>query len=42
VESMKSTGNVVSNQLYNPKNVRAEIPIDVDEVDGALERYIRQ
>jgi hypothetical protein len=42
VDSMKSTGNVVSNQLYNPKNVRAEIPIDVDEVDGALERYIRQ
>ena len=42
VDSMKSTGNVVSNQAYNPKNVRAEIPIDVDEVDGVLERYIRQ
>lgn len=42
VDSMKSTGNVVSNQLYNPKNVKAEIPIDVDEVDGVLERYIRQ
>jgi hypothetical protein len=42
VDSMKSMGNVVSNQAYNPKNVRAEIPIDVDEVDGVLERYIRQ
>jgi hypothetical protein len=42
VDSMKSNGNVVSNQLYNPKNVKAEIPIDVDEVDGVLERYIRQ
>jgi hypothetical protein len=41
VDSMKSTGNAVSNQLYNPKNVRAEIPIDVDEVDGVLERHIR-
>jgi hypothetical protein len=39
---MRSNGNVVSNQLYNPKNVKAEIPIDVDEVDGVLERYIRQ
>jgi hypothetical protein len=42
VDSMKSMGNVVSNQAYNPKNVRPEIPIDVDEVDGVLERYIRQ
>ena len=42
VDSMKSMGNVLSNQAYNPKNVRAEIPIDVDEVDGVLERYIRQ
>ena len=42
VDSMKRTGNVVSNQAYNPKNVKAEIPIDVDEVDGVLERYIRQ
>lgn len=42
VDSMKSMGNVASNQVYNPKNVKAEIPIDVDEVDGVLERYIRQ
>lgn len=42
VDSMKKTGNVISNQKYNPQNVKAEIPIDVDEVDGVLERYIRQ
>ena len=42
VDSMKKTGNAASNKLYNPQNVKAEIPIDVDEVDGVLERYIRQ
>ncbi|KAM0722041.1 hypothetical protein Q7P37_002967 [Cladosporium fusiforme] len=42
VDSMKKTGNAVSNKIYNPQNVKAEIPIDVDEVDGVLERYIRQ
>ncbi|KAI6886658.1 hypothetical protein D0869_04491 [Hortaea werneckii] len=42
VESMKKTGNIVSNQLFNPKSVRADIPIDADEVEGAMERYIRR
>ncbi|KAF7193031.1 UBA domain-containing protein 3 [Pseudocercospora fuligena] len=42
VDNMKKVGNVVSNKIYNPQNVRAEIPIDVDEVDSAIERYIRQ
>ena len=39
---MKRTGNVVSNQVYNPTNVKASIPLDVDEVNLAIERYIRQ
>ncbi|PPJ60458.1 hypothetical protein CBER1_07354 [Cercospora berteroae] len=42
VENMKKMGNVASNKTYNPQNVRPEIPIDVDEVDSALERHIRQ
>ncbi|KAK7542521.1 GTPase activating protein for Arf [Phyllosticta citribraziliensis] len=42
VESMKRTGNVASNLLYNPGNVKPNIPIDVDEVDGAMERFLRQ
>ncbi|KAF2749955.1 hypothetical protein M011DRAFT_284387 [Sporormia fimetaria CBS 119925] len=41
-QNMKRIGNVESNKAYNPRNVKPQIPIDVDEVDGALERYIRQ
>ena len=39
---MKRVGNTTNNKLYNPKNVHPAIPIDVDEVDGAMERFIRQ
>ena len=42
VESMKKTGNLVSNKAFNVQGVNPEIPIDVDEVDGVLERFIRQ
>ncbi|TKA27739.1 hypothetical protein B0A50_04840 [Salinomyces thailandicus] len=42
VENMKKTGNVESNRRFNPRNTKADIPIDVDEVEGAMERYIRQ
>ncbi|TKA76154.1 hypothetical protein B0A49_03728 [Cryomyces minteri] len=42
VDNMKRVGNAASNRLYNPQNAKAAIPIDVDEVDGAMERYIRQ
>ncbi|EME80357.1 uncharacterized protein MYCFIDRAFT_116804 [Pseudocercospora fijiensis CIRAD86] len=42
VDNMKTVGNVASNKIYNPQNVKPEIPIDVDEVDSAIERYIRQ
>ncbi|EME39339.1 hypothetical protein DOTSEDRAFT_75150 [Dothistroma septosporum NZE10] len=42
VENMKKVGNIASNKLCNPKNVRPDIPIDADEVDAAIEKYIRQ
>lgn len=42
VDNMRKIGNVKSNAIYNPKNVRPDIPIDADEVDGAMERFLRQ
>ncbi|MCJ1406683.1 hypothetical protein MMC19_000750 [Ptychographa xylographoides] len=42
VDNMKSKGNTASNHIYNPKNTQPPIPLDVDEVDSAMERFIRQ
>ncbi|KAI9880276.1 MAG: hypothetical protein M1830_004395 [Pleopsidium flavum] len=42
VEGMKRNGNLSSNRAYNPQNVKPSIPLDVDEVDSAMERFIRQ
>lgn len=42
VEVMKKVGNVISNRVFNPGNVKPDIPIDADEVDGAMEKFIRQ
>lgn len=42
VDNMKKLGNVESNRKYNPKGVRPDIPIDADEVDAAIEKFIRQ
>lgn len=42
VESMKTKGNMLSNKVFNAQGVKPQIPIDVDEVDGVLERFIRQ
>jgi hypothetical protein len=39
---MKRIGNAASNRLFNPRSVRPAIPVDVDEVDGVMERFIRQ
>lgn len=39
---MKQVGNVKSNAVWNPKNVRPDIPIDADMVDSAMEKFIRQ
>ncbi|PGH12890.1 hypothetical protein AJ79_03990 [Helicocarpus griseus UAMH5409] len=42
VDNMKRNGNVAVNKIYNPRNVKPPIPIDIDEVDSAMERFIRQ
>ncbi|EAT88731.2 hypothetical protein SNOG_03526 [Parastagonospora nodorum SN15] len=42
VDNMKRIGNSESNKTYNPRNTKPQIPIDIDEVDSAMERYIRQ
>jgi hypothetical protein len=39
---MKRIGNAESNKQFNPRNVKVHMPIDVDEVDSAMERFIRQ
>ncbi|WEW59724.1 Protein gts1 [Emydomyces testavorans] len=41
-KSMKQNGNTAVNKIYNPKNVKPPIPIDADEADSAMERFIRQ
>ncbi|QSZ36781.1 hypothetical protein DSL72_006664 [Monilinia vaccinii-corymbosi] len=41
VDQMKKVGNVSSNRIYNPQNTRPPIPIDADEADSAMERFIR-
>ncbi|POR36803.1 UBA domain-containing protein 3 [Tolypocladium paradoxum] len=42
VDNMRKVGNVVSNQIYNAENKRPPVPIDADEADSAMERFIRQ
>lgn len=39
---MKRNGNATSNRNFNPQNAKPPIPMDVDEVDSAMERFIRQ
>jgi len=39
---MKRIGNTESNKTYNPRNIKAQMPIDIDEVESAMERFIRQ
>ncbi|KAH7357970.1 putative GTPase activating protein for Arf-domain-containing protein [Plectosphaerella cucumerina] len=41
VENMKKVGNVTSNKIYNPENKKPPVPVDADEADGAMERFIR-
>lgn len=38
---MKKVGNITSNKIYNPDNKKPPIPVDADEADSAMERYIR-
>ncbi|KAK2761274.1 hypothetical protein FQN54_001796 [Arachnomyces sp. PD_36] len=42
VDNMKRNGNNAVNKIYNPRNVKPPIPMDVDEVDSAMEKFIRQ
>src|SRR5436309_402713 len=39
---MRRSGNAVSNRLFNPQNNRPPVPLDIDEVDSAMERFLRQ
>ncbi|KAI1157529.1 hypothetical protein F5B18DRAFT_644759 [Nemania serpens] len=41
VENMKRVGNAASNKTYNPQNKRPPVPVDADEADSAMERFIR-
>ncbi|OTA85781.1 hypothetical protein M434DRAFT_159411 [Hypoxylon sp. CO27-5] len=41
VENMKRVGNVASNKIYNPQNKKPPVPVDADEADSAMERFIR-
>ena len=38
---MKKVGNAASNRLYNPEGKKPPVPIDADEADSAMERFIR-
>ncbi|EEA21842.1 Protein gts1 [Talaromyces marneffei ATCC 18224] len=42
VENMRKRGNAIVNKEYNPRNIKPDIPVDVDEADSAMERFIRQ
>lgn len=41
LESMKKVGNTASNKIYNPDNKQPPVPVDADEADSAMERFIR-
>lgn len=39
---MKRNGNANINRTFNPQNSKPPIPLDVDEVDAVLEKFIKQ
>ena len=39
---MKRNGNVSTNRTFNPQNTKPPMPLDVDEVDAVLEKFIKQ
>ncbi|KAI1851087.1 hypothetical protein JX266_003752 [Neoarthrinium moseri] len=41
VENMRRVGNIASNKIYNPDNKHPPVPVDADEADSAMERFIR-
>ena len=40
-QNMKRVGNVASNKIYNAQNKQPPVPVDADEADSAMERFIR-
>ncbi|KIH90435.1 hypothetical protein SPBR_00014 [Sporothrix brasiliensis 5110] len=42
VDNMRKVGNAASNKVYNPIGRKPAVPIDADEADSAMERFIRQ
>ncbi|EGE00639.1 hypothetical protein TESG_07938 [Trichophyton tonsurans CBS 112818] len=42
VETMKKNGNIAVNRIYNPRNIKPSIPVDIDEVDSVMERFVRK
>ena len=42
LQNMRKVGNVTSNNIYNPEHSKPPVPVDVDEADSAMERFIRQ
>ncbi|KAF4458590.1 GTS1-transcription factor of the Gcs1p Glo3p Sps18p family [Fusarium albosuccineum] len=42
VDNMRKVGNVASNNIYNPEHRKPPVPVDADEADSAMERFIRQ
>ncbi|KAI5467138.1 hypothetical protein BGZ63DRAFT_18300 [Mariannaea sp. PMI_226] len=42
VDNMRKVGNISSNNIYNPEHRKPPVPVDVDEADSAMERFIRQ
>ena len=39
---MKRNGNTNSNRTFNPKNNKPDVPLDVDEVDAVLAKFVKQ
>ena len=39
---MRRNGNANTNRTFNPQNTKPPIPLDVDEVDAVLEKFIKQ
>ncbi|KAM0432425.1 hypothetical protein ACHAPT_004969 [Fusarium lateritium] len=42
LDNMRKVGNTTSNNIYNPEHRKPPVPVDVDEADSAMERFIRQ
>lgn len=42
LQNMRKSGNEKANELWNSQRKKPPIPLDVDEVDSAMERFIRQ